>query len=114
MFWLNPTLDVAVFAGGTVYGFADGPGRNSILSTGVDVGVSLSSYGETKADSVLKLFRIGLGYNMERQAGQLSVAPVTFNVGKPLPLITNLYIIPFVAIDTAGGLTLNLGLGLQL
>lgn len=114
MFWLNPTLDVGIFAGGTVYGFAEGPGRNSILSTGVDVGISLSSYGETKADSWLKLFRFGLGYNMERQAGQLSLAPVTFNVGKPLPLITNLYIIPFVAIDTAGGLTLNLGLGLQL
>jgi hypothetical protein len=114
MFWLNPILDVSVFIGGTVYQFAPGPGRDSILSAGADLGISLSSYGETKADSWLRLFRFGIGYNMERQAGHLSFAPLTFNIGKPMPLITNLYIMPMLAVDTAGGLTLNVGLGLQL
>lgn len=114
MFWLNPVLDVSAFVGGTVYQFAAGPGRDSILSAGVDVGISLSSYGETKADSLLRLFRFGIGYNMERQSAHLSIAPLTFNIGNPLPLITNLYLMPMLAVDTAGGLTLNFGIGLQL
>lgn len=115
MFWLNPVLDVDFFCGGLVYGFASGPGRaDTILSTGVDVGLSLSSYGETKADSLFRFFRLGVGYDAERRAGRLSVAPLLYNVGKPLPLLTNLYLAPMVAVDTAGGLTVNLGLGLQL
>jgi hypothetical protein len=114
MFWLNPILDVSIFVGGQVYQFAPGPGRNSILSTGADLGLSLSSYGETKADSWVRLFRFGVGFNMERQAAQFSIAPLTFNIGKPLPLITNLYVMPLFAIDTAEGMTLNLGIGLQL
>jgi hypothetical protein len=114
MFWLNPTLDLSAIGGGTVFQFAPGPGRPSVFSAGVDLGLNLSSYGETKVDSTFKFFRIGVGYNIERQAAQLSLAPITYNLGKPLPLITNLYIGPMIAIDTAGGLTLNLGIGLQL
>jgi hypothetical protein len=114
-FWLNPVLDANFFAGGMVHKFADGPGRpDSILSMGADVGISLSSYGETKVDSWFRLFRFGLGYNIERQAGSFSFAPITFNAGKPIPLITNLFFTPQVAIDTAGGLSVNLGIGLQL
>jgi hypothetical protein len=113
-FWLNPRVDANFIIGGMAYKFADGPGRpDNILSMGADVGISLSSYGETKVDSWFRLFRFGLGYNAERQAGSLSLAPFAFNVGKPLPLLTNLYFTPQVAIDTAGGLTVNLGIGPQ-
>jgi hypothetical protein len=114
MFWLNPKVDANFFAGGAVYRFADGPGRpNNIVSLGVDVGLSLSSYGPTKVDSWFRLFRIGMGYNIERQAGHFSVAPFAFNMGKPLPLLTNLYLTPQVAVDTGGGITVNLGIGPQ-
>jgi len=114
MFWFNPILDVNFFAGGNVYGFAEGPGRSdSLLSIGGDIGFSFSSYGETKADSWFRLFRVGLGYNAERQAVHLSLAPFAFNLGKPLPLLTNLYVTPQVGIDSAGGLTVNLGVGPQ-
>lgn len=114
MFWVNPTLDISVFGGGTVSQFAPGPGRPSPFSAGVDLGLNISSYGETKVDSSFKFFRVGVGYNIERQSAHLSVAPITYNVGKPLPLITNLYVGPTLAVDTAGGITLNLGVGLQL
>ena len=114
MFWLNPIVDVNAFAGGRVLGFADGRGRpDDLLAFGADVGLSLSSYGETKVDSWFRFFRFGAGYDAERQAGHFSFAPVAFNVGKPLPLITNLYITPQVAIDTAGGLSVNIGIGPQ-
>jgi hypothetical protein len=113
-FWLNPRLDVNFIAGGAVYKFADGPGRSdNILSMGADVGISLSSYGPTKVDSWFRMFRFGLGYNIERQAASLSFAPFAFNLGKPLPLLTNLYLTPQVAIDTGGGLTVNMGIGPQ-
>jgi hypothetical protein len=114
MFWFNPIVDLDFFVGGRVANFATGPGRpNDLVSAGVDLGLSLSSYGETKADSLFRLFRFGLGYNAERRAGQLSLAPITFNIGKPLPVLTNLYLTPMFAIDTAGGFTLNLGAGVQ-
>jgi hypothetical protein len=114
MFWLNPIVDVNFFAGGNIYGFAEGPGRpGSLLSMGADVGLSLSSYGETKADSWFRLFRFSLGYNIERQGAHFAFAPFAFNLGKPLPLLTNLYITPQLGIDSAGGLTLNVGIGPQ-
>ena len=112
MFWFNPIMDLNFFVGGRVYGFADGPGRpKSVFSTGADMGISLSSYGETEADSLFRFFRIGVGYNAERQAAHFSIAPFLYNIGKPLPLLTNLYLAPQVGIDTSGGITVNLGIG---
>jgi len=113
-FWINPKLDVNFIIGASVYKFANGFGRsNNLLSMGVDVGISLSSYGSTKIDSWFRMFRFGLGYNIERQAGSLSFAPFEFNIGKPLPLLTNLYLTPQFSIDTGGALTLNFGIGPQ-
>jgi hypothetical protein len=114
MFWLNPKLDVNFIVGGNVYGFASGPGRpDNILSMGLDLGLSLSSYGETKADSWFRLFRFSLGYDIERRAGHFGLAPIAFNLGKPLPLLTNLYLSPQIGLDTAGGLTVGMGTGVQ-
>lgn len=112
MYWLNLILDLNVFAGGKVWEFNKGDGRpDNILSAGFDVGISFSSFGETRADSVFRLWRLGMGWNIEREAFHFSFAPFTFNVGKYLPLFTNLYLTPQVAIDSAGGMTVNLGVG---
>lgn len=112
MFWLNPVLDLNVFVGGNFHTFILGGGRpDSVFSFGADIGLSLSSYGETKADSWFRLFRLGIGYDAERQSMHVSFAPFAFNVGKPLPLLTNLYLTPQVAIDSAGGVLLGIGIG---
>lgn len=112
MFWLNPKLDANFFAGGAVYRFAQGPGRpDNIVSLGIDVGLSLSSYGTTKIDSWFRLFRFGLGYNIERQAAQFSFAPFALNIGKFLPIIQNLYITPQAGVDTGGAITIGMGIG---
>jgi len=114
MFLFNPIIDADFFVGGRVAQFATGPGKpNELVSVGIDVGLSLSSYGDTKTDSLFRLFRFGLGYDAQRTAGHLSVAPITFNIGNPLPVLTNLYLTPMVAIDTAGGVVLDLGAGVQ-
>lgn len=115
MYWFNPVLDLNGFVGGNVYPFANwGGNQASVLAGGFDFGLSFSSYGETKADSWFRLFRLGIGYDASRNAGHFSFAPFLLNVGKPLPLITNLYIAPQVAFDSAGGLIVGVGIGPQL
>ena len=112
MFWFNPILDLNFFVGGRVYKFANGPGNpKDIFSVGADVGISLSSYGETEADSLFRFLRIGVGYDAERRAAHFSLAPFLYNIGKPLPLLTNLYLAPQVGIDSSGGITVGLGIG---
>jgi hypothetical protein len=114
-FWFNPRIDASFSVGGVVYSLANNFGRsNNILSIGLDIGLSLSSYGETKVDSLLRIFRIGLGYNIERQSGMVSFVPLTFNLGKMVPLLTNLYMFPQIGLDTNGGVILSFGTGFQL
>lgn len=115
MYWWNPVLDVGAFVGANVHSFAIGPGRSDgVFSFGAELGVSFSSYGYTKADSLWRLFRVGLGYDAERRTGHLSFAPATFNVGDPLPVLTNLWLYPYVGVDSGGGVLLGGGIGFQL
>lgn len=115
MYWWNPILDIGAFVGANIHSFALGPGRqDSVFSFGAELGVSFSSYGYTQADSLWRFFRLGVGYDAERQAGHLSFSPVTFNMGDPLPVLTNLWIYPYVGIDSGGGILLGGGLGFQL
>lgn len=115
MFWLNPKLDVNVFVGGRVRQFSGGYGDyENVLSLGVDLGVSLSSYGKNKNDSIFRLFRMGVGYDVNRKAAQFSIAPLTFNAGYYLPFFSNLYLSPRLGFDTGNAISISLGLGFQL
>lgn len=115
MFWWNPIIDIGAFVGANVYSFAFGPGRSDgVFSFGAELGVSFSSYGYTRTDGLWRFFRLGLGYDAERRAGHLSFTPVTFNVGNPLPLLTNLWFYPHVSVDSGGGIVLGGGVGFQL
>lgn len=115
MYWWNPLLDIGAFVGANIHSFALGPGRpDGVFSFGAELGISFSSYGYTKADNLWRFFRLGLGYDAERRSGHLSFAPVTFNVGDPLPLLTNLWVYPYVGIDSGGGVLLGGGIGFQL
>ena len=115
MFWWNPLLDVGMFVGANVHSFAVGPGRSEgVFSFGGELGISFSSYGYTRADNLWRFFRVGLGYDAERRAGHLSFSPAAFNIGDPLPLLTNLWVYPYVGIDSGGGVVLGGGIGFQL
>jgi hypothetical protein len=107
MFWWNPRLDFGAFAGGGVYG-------SHIFSFGVEFGFSFSSYGATKVDSLWRFFRISAGYDAHNSAGHFSLSPIAFNFGRPLPLLTNLWAIPYFSSNTSGTLSVGLGIGLQL
>lgn len=105
MFWWNPTLDFGIFIGipTNMLGYSFGP----------ELGLSLSAYGKTKVDNLWKFFRFGLGYDVNN-AIKLSFSPFSFNIGNPIPLITNLYLSPQFAFDTIGKLSISLGINLQL
>lgn len=115
MFWWNPLLDVGVFAGANIHTFATWPGRlDGAFSFGAELGISFSSYGYTRADNLWRFLRVGLGYDAERRTGHLSFSPAAFNIGDPLPLLTNLWVYPYVGMDSGGGVLVGGGLGFQL
>lgn len=83
--WWNPKIDLT--AAGAITTKLDGDFQ-------ADVGVSLSSWGFTKNDITLRFFRFGVGY-MDKNA-TLSFSPVAYNIGEPIPLVSNLWITPAV------------------
>ena len=110
----NPAVDLNLFVGGKVYSAASWLGNpDNLLSLGFDVGFSFMSYGENKTSSILRILRLGVGYDGERKSAHFSLAPVSFNVGKFLPPLTNLYFAPQIAFDSAGGVVVSLGVGPQ-
>jgi len=111
IFWWNPTLDLSITPGGIIYSIT--PPEN-LWAFGIDLGVSFSSYGRTKADNLWKFFRVGLGYDAIQNSGFLSFSPVLFNFADPMPLLTNLYIIPKISFDYRGNLSLMLGFSVGL
>jgi hypothetical protein len=112
MYWWSPGIDVGVFAGGRVFSIGGDPG--DIFSFGADLGFSFSSYGRTKADSLLRFFRLGAGYDAQHNAAHFSFAPVQVNLGDPIPLLTNLWLWPYIGLDTGGALNVGGSVGLRL
>jgi hypothetical protein len=73
------------------------------------IGVHFFSYGKTKTNPTWTFLGVGIGYASQSAAGAAVVTPVTYNVGKPLPLIDNLHIGPAVSVDFDGRFGLYLG-----
>jgi hypothetical protein len=86
MFWWNPKLDLHI-------GF--GINHKVQFSWIGDIGLSLSAYGQTKNDLRWRFFRVGVGTN--GQDFSLSFTPILYNIGKNLPLVSNIYITPSLA-----------------
>jgi len=78
---------------------------NPRLSIGMNVGsefypsleVSFFSYGKTKGDMDWRFLGVGFGATGDHR--YLSLAPVEYNIGKPLPMMENLFFAPFIGID---------------
>lgn len=59
--------------------------------------LSLFSYGKSEGDMDWRFLSFGVGASDENY--YLYTAPVEYNVGKPIPLIDNIFFSPFVGID---------------
>jgi hypothetical protein len=73
------------------------------LGLGVQSGIfgslemSFWSYGRTKGDMDWRLLSLGFGVGSDEK--YLYVAPIEYNIGKPLPFMENLFLAPFIGLD---------------
>jgi len=99
-FMFNPRLSLG-------FGYATGSEDDSGFGS---IEVSFFSYGQTKGDMDWRFIGLGLGIKSDSQFIYLS--PVEYNIGKPLPMMENLFLSPFIGFDddskTIWGTTLQL------
>jgi len=81
-FMFNPRLSIGMNIGSEVYPALE---------------VSFFSYGETKGDMDWRF--LGLGFGATGDHRYLTLAPVEYNIGKPLPLMENLFFAPYIGLD---------------
>lgn len=81
--WWNPRLSLT----------------GSVATNGIYPSLSLSamSYGKTTVDMDWQFLTVGLGSDGESLFGHFE--PVSWNIGKPLPLVDNLFVGPAVSYD---------------
>lgn len=102
MMWWNPKLDLGI-----------GGGINQLLQptlTG-ELGFSISSWGKTEDDITWRFFRFGVGTT--NHGFSLTASPAQLNIGKFLPLISNLWVTPFGGVELRAPITGHFGLGLS-
>jgi hypothetical protein len=59
--------------------------------------MSFFSYGQTKGDMDWRFLSLGFGIGGDNRF--LYIAPVEYNIGKPLPFMENLFVSPFIGLD---------------
>ena len=102
-FSINPKLYLGLGAIGII---------NPIPSPDVvpTLGVSVFSYGKTKADPDAIFLGLGLGIEARAIRPSLTVLPAAYNIGHHIPLMHNLFLAPFLGVDTKGAFSVGGGL----
>jgi hypothetical protein len=99
--WWNPRL----------YLGADGSINLSSLHGEATPGlhVSFMSYGQYKTQPDLAILQVGAGYGIDSHHPQLVITPASYNIGKFIPLMNNLYVGPSAQVDTTGNVGVGVG-----
>lgn len=72
-----------------------------------NVNLQLMSYGQYKTQPDFSILQVGVGYGVDGKRPQAVVTPVSYNIGKHIPLMNNLYLGPSLSVGTDG----NVGVG---
>lgn len=72
--------------------------------------VGIMSYGQYKTNPDFSVLEVGAGYGTVSKTAQIVVTPVAYNVGKHIPLMSNLYVGPTVSVGTDGNVTFGAGI----
>jgi hypothetical protein len=97
--WFNPRLYLG--ADGTV-------GLNPVKGEFIpSANIQIMSYGRYKTQPDFSILQVGAGYGVDAKRPQLVVTPVSYNIGKHIPLMNNLYLGPSLSVGTDG----NVGIG---
>lgn len=97
-YWWAPHLELGGAAGADF----KGSGRGLFY-----LGFSPFAYGLTRNDNTFRLLQIGVGYDGSLPI--LFVSPAGYNLGEPLPLITDLWIWPSFGISDVYMVLINIG-----
>lgn len=100
--WWNPRLFVGVDGGVGL-----NPVRGEFTPS---ANVGIMSYGRYKTQPDFSILGVGGGYGVVSNRFQLVVTPVTYNVGKHIPLMNNTYVGPSLHVGTDGNVGAMLGL----
>lgn len=104
--WWNPRLFLGVSGGANI----QAPNADATAS----VSVAFMSYGQYKIQPDWTFLGLGAGYAFNNEKINFMLTPASYNVGKHIPLMRNIYFGPSLAVDTASGVyllgTLNVGL----
>lgn len=100
--WWNPKLDI---------GLGIGINQKLQVTPVGDFGISFMSYGKTEDDIKYRLIRIGAGISSD--GFSLTGSPVQLNIGKFLPLVSNLWITPYAGYSFGNNSGAHIGIGLS-
>ena len=71
---------------------------------------SFSGYGKSRSDLDWRFFDFGVSTNGDDTYAKFT--PFAYNIGKPLPVVDNLFLGPFVGLGTGGDKIVGLGLSI--
>ncbi len=109
-FRFDPHLTLGVDVGASIATSTDA-NKSAVQADVVpNLQVTLFSYGETKVNPDWTFLGLGLGYEAQRNSLGILLSPVNYNVGKPLPLMDNMYLGPVVGVDLEGNVFLGGGI----
>jgi hypothetical protein len=94
--WWNPRLSIGADVGVRV------PGAAAEFTPNLNVNVM--SYGKYKTQPDFLILSLGFGYGTVSEKPQVVVTPVTYNVGKHVPLMNNTYLGPSLHFDKSGNM----------
>jgi len=100
--WFNPRLYIGV--NGAV-------GLNPVKGEfSPNINLQLMSYGRYKTQPDWSVLQVGAGYGTISQRPELTVMPISYNIGKPIPLINNTYVGPSLSVATDGNVFVGGGI----
>jgi hypothetical protein len=99
--WWNPRLFMGIDSGINI--------NKLTPSVSPTLGIGIMSYGQFKNNPDLSILQAGLGYDMLSKTPQVTITPLTYNIGKHIPLMTNLHLGPSFSLGFNGDFALMLG-----
>jgi hypothetical protein len=75
-----------------------------------NLNVQIMSYGQYKNQPDFSILQVGAGYGTIAKRPELVVTPVSYNVGKHIPLMDNMYVGPSLSVGTDGNVFVGGGI----
>ncbi len=75
-----------------------------------NLGIAFMSYGKFKNNVDLAVLQLGVGYGIISKKPEFLLTPITYNIGKNIPLMNNLHVGPSLQLNTSGEVSIGIGI----